>query len=153
MALPEWALTLWQPYAFLVAHGHKPIENRPRGFSRKSFLGDFWIHAGRYPGKPKAQQTWGEVRALCDEFLGADFPLPTAEELAFSAIIGRATITTIIEPKGSLLHPRSPVPWHFQDQYGFVVKNAVAIEKPVPCSGGQGFWRVPPSVRKSLEAA
>lgn len=44
--LPARALTLWQPWAWLVANGHKDLENRPIGFSHKSIRGQFWIHAG-----------------------------------------------------------------------------------------------------------
>jgi hypothetical protein len=47
-----------------------------------------------------------------------------------------------------------PVPWHFPDQYGFKLANAVALREPVPCRGYQGFWTVPdPVLAKLREAA
>jgi hypothetical protein len=158
-ALPSRALTLWQPWAWLVAMGHKPIENRPPGFSHKSFRGDFWIHAAVESSKSIA--SWALARRLCDELLGESFQLPPARELAFGVIIGRATITGIIPPRDPLyaritgdarvLPP--PVPWHFPDQYGFKVENARPLEKPVACRGYQGFWNVPADVLAKLPEA
>ncbi len=159
--LPDRALTLWQPWAWLVANGHKNIENRPRGFSHKSFRGDFWIHASAAPGITEWAERWGQAHDLCMEILGhnplSENPL-TEDQLAFGAIIGRATITGIIEPvrevrndlealiRGAVVR----VPWHFPDQYGFKVENARPLATPVPCRGHQGFWRVPPAVLEKL---
>jgi hypothetical protein len=145
--LPTRALTLWQPWAWLVANGHKNIENRPRGFSHKSFRGDFWIHAAAESAESIA--SWPLAQRVCAELLGEDFRIPPAYVLNFGAIIGRATITGIVPPRMSLLGKEDPspiVPWHFPDQYGFKLKNARTIETPVPCRGFQGFWTVPPDV-------
>lgn len=159
--IPERALTLWQPWAWLVAAGHKNIENRPPGFSFKSFRGDFWIHAGTDNARSDEwwEDQWLTVRGVCDELLGPDFVLPTLGELVFGAIIGRATITGIIPPryemKGDVLFKSEapPVPWHFPEQYGFKLESAVLLENPVPCRGYQGFWRVPAPVLQQLREA
>lgn len=153
VTLPDRALTLWQPWAWLVAAGHKPIENRPRGFSHKSFRGDFWIHAGKR--STAADESWVDVLRLCIEFLGEEFYLPNQNTLTFGAIIGRATITGIIPPRYDDIfgNPAPIVPWHFPDQYGFRVENARLLKKPVPCRGHQGFWRVPGPVLAGLKEA
>lgn len=155
--LPERALTLYQPYGWLLAGGWKTIENRPVGFSHKSFRGDFWIHAGKQPESAKQirmfEHTWRQAHDLAKQILGADFRFPCFDELTFGAIIGRATITGIVPPRLSLLgrpDPSPVVPWHFPDQYGFKVANAVMLENPVPCRGFQGFWRVPRPVLEQL---
>jgi ASCH domain len=151
MTIPDRALTLYQPWAWLVAAGHKPIENRPPGFSFKSFRGDFWIHAGR-ESKESIASGW-DAYDLCAEILGKEFRLPHARELAFGCIIGRATITGIVPPRLSLLGKPDPapiVPWHFPNQYGFRVERARLLEKPVPCRGYQGFWRVPADAMAKL---
>lgn len=140
MADGERALTLWQPWAWLVANGHKGIENRPVGFSHKSFRGDFWIHAASESSKSIG--SWPLAVKLCRELLGEDFRIPNARDLAFGAIVGRATITGILEPAGRMFH-KPGVPWHFAHQYGFVVERATPLAKPVPCRGYQGFWTVP----------
>lgn len=161
--LPERALTLWQPWAWLVAAGHKPIENRPPGFSFKSFRGDFWIHAGAEPNDKAFQESWRQAHDLAKQIIGADFRFPCHGELSFGAIIGRATITGIIPPhhpleqrvQGDLcITPvREVVPWHFPEQYGFKVEHAELLAKPVPCRGFQGFWRVPAPVLERLREA
>lgn len=150
--LPPRALTLWQPWAWLVASGHKGIENRPPGFSFKSFRGDFWIHAGAGSNEGALEDAWLSARGLCDELLGEAFVLPVLPDLVFGSIIGRATITGILEPTGTMFH-KPGVPWHFPDQYGFVVENARALATPVPCRGYQGFWSVPPFALAELSKA
>jgi hypothetical protein len=137
--LPTHALTLYQPYAWLVAFGHKDIENRPRAFSHKSFRGDFWIHAGRL----RDPAVWDEARKHCDRILGKGFILPMPDELVYGAIIGRATITGAHLPRQRSLWSTEVAPWHFPDQYGLIVKDAVALEVPMPARGYQGFWPVP----------
>jgi hypothetical protein len=155
VTLPTRAITLWQPWAWLVANGHKGIENRPRGFSHKSFRGDFWIHAAAESSKSIA--SWPLAQKLCAELLGEDFQIPPAYVLDFGAIIGRATITGIIPPRVSQTLEiwdagiaRRPVPWHFPEQYGFVVESARTLAAPVPCRGYQGFWNVPADVLSKL---
>jgi hypothetical protein len=145
--MAERALTLRQPWAWLVANGHKGIENRPRGFSHKSFRGDFWIHAANESSASIG--SWPLAVKLCHKLLGADFQIPPARELAFGAIVGRARITGILVPQGQMFH-KPDVPWHFQDQYGFIVENAAPLSIPVPCRGHQGFWTVPADVLGKL---
>lgn len=135
--LPTRALTLWQPWAWLVANGHKDIENRPTGFSFKSFRGEFWIHAGLQ------HDTNSAARAMCWT-MGITIPTLTGPD-NFGAIIGRATITGIIPPCGeNCAHP-----WHFPAQWGFMVADARPV-KPVRCRGFQGFWGVPAEVLAEL---
>lgn len=147
--LPTRALTLWQPWAWLVASGFKPIENRPRGFSHKSFRGDFWIHAAQESSA--SISSWPLAERLCSEILGPGFLIPSAHDLSFMAIIGRATIVGAVMPVGHALHEPG-VPWHFPDQYGFKVERAQLLSRPVPCRGYQGFWNVPVAVLAELEA-
>lgn len=150
---PTRALTLWQPWAWLVASGKKNIENRPPGFSHKSFRGDFWIHAGKSPYTTKETDAflaqYKQAEALAREVLGGEFKLPDWCDLAGGAIIGRATITGILVPRGQMFH-KPDVPWHFPDQYGFIVERAEELKIPMPCRGYQGFWTVPERVLTEL---
>jgi len=156
--IADRALTLWQPWAWLVAHGHKNIENRPRGFSHKSFRGEFWIHASQE--SERSIRSWPAALELCAKILGDDFRIPDARGLAYGAIIGRATITGIYPPRepvrndlDALIRGDGWSPWHFPDQYGFKLENARALKEPVPCRGYQGFWRVPADVLEKLRGA
>lgn len=151
LVLPERALTLWQPWAWLVANGHKNIENRPKGFSHKSFRGEFWIHAGAGPYGEKAWQVEQAARQLARDILGHD-PIPS--ELTFGAIIGRAKIVGILPPREPTIECSGPpTPWHFTEQFGFVVTDAVALKNPVASRGWQGFWRVEPALLEQLREA
>jgi hypothetical protein len=143
--LPTRALTLWQPWAWLVVHGHKPIENRPPGFSHKSFRGWFWIHAG---GRWKYEE-WEFCSETCKQCGFGGLPaFASYENYPLGAIIGKARITGIVEPA-----PPAPVPWHFPGQYGFVIEEATPLENPVPCRGYQGFWKVPTAALEKLREA
>jgi len=142
VGLPTRALTLWQPWAWLVANSHKDIENRPSGFSFKSFRGEFWIHAGLQ------HATDLRARELCAR-MGITIPLLTGPD-HFGAIIGRATITAIIPPCADS-GMQCPHPWHFPAQWGFRVVDARPV-KPVRCRGFQGFWGVPAQVLAELAA-
>lgn len=152
---PTRALTLWQPWAWLVANGHKPVENRPPGFSHKSFRGDFWIHAGTHV---PTDDEWHNVLDACVVAVGSRAARETLwpllhkareEHFPFGAIVGRATITGILVPHGQMFH-KPGTPWHFPDQYGFIVEKAEELKIPMPCRGYQGFWTVPERVLTEL---
>lgn len=153
--LPRRALTLWQPWAWLVAHGHKPIENRSPGFAHKSFRGWFWIHAGKLSDRDEkrvangeATDAWLAAHDFCCQHNFLGMPALDDASMHFGAIIGRARIIGVIEP-----HPREPVRWHMPDQYGFILADATALKTPVPCRGYQAFWRVTASVLEQLRVA
>lgn len=138
MTLPSRALTLWQPWAWLVANGHKDIENRPQGFSHKSFRGEFWIHAGLQIN-PESERLARELAT------SRGITIPSfSDPDNFGAIVGRASVTAIIPP-GNSGHF-----WHFGDQWGFKLEGARPV-KPVRCRGYQGFWGVAPEVLAELE--
>lgn len=145
--LPQKALTLYQPYAWLVAYGHKPIENRTEIFKQRSFRGGFWIHAGLF----RSEAVYAEARAHADKWLGPDFVIPPPEELVYGAILASARITGVHYPESTLYAPRTPVPWHFRTHYGLIVEDAKPTKKPVAARGLQGFWPVPDHVLTALK--
>ena len=140
---PTRALTLWQPWAWLCAHGHKTIENRPPGFSHKNFRGWFWIHAGR-----KARLTeWMLCQEMCRQNGFTALPaFSDVQAYPLGAIVGKARVTGIIGPTATLSES-----WHLNGQYGLVLESAVALERPVECRGFQSFWHVPTEVLAELE--
>jgi hypothetical protein len=142
------ALTLWQPWAWLVALGHKPLENRPDHGIDKSYRGPFWIHAGKR-SKKRVEEEWPKARAKCDEILGKDFRLPEPDEMTFGAIIGRAFIVDCYPPSGHILF-RPGIPWHIPDQHGLVVAQPEVLTRPVLCLGLLGFWPVSAALESEL---
>jgi hypothetical protein len=144
---PVYALSIKQPWAWLICRGFKDIENR----SRKAFPSAWidinthylvlpqriFIHASKTKtGKQTgdAVDFMAERGLLSDElneqlmkhFLYAD------TDGVFGAIIGEADITNWVDHSDSL--------W-FVGKYGFVLANPVLYEKPIPCRGQLGFFR------------
>jgi hypothetical protein len=147
------ALSLKQPWAWAVLHAGKNIENRRW---QSDYRGPFWVAAS-------AQVTRGyfdEAKAIIER-LAPGAHVPPLDELPRGCIIGRARLVDVIHPGGASGHhpwrPGShklhPARWHFLDQYGFVIEEERALDKPVECKGLQRWWTVPPAVRALLERA
>jgi hypothetical protein len=152
--IPDRALTLWQPWCWLCAHGYKPLENRPPGFSHRSFRGDFWLHSGL----KASRETYDHARRLAEVVLTGinRVTLPAFSEHYSSAlplgyIIGRATIVDVLPV---LDRPWTVTDgWRMEGQFAFVLENAIPLRTPVKVRGFQGFWRVPAPVLEQLKEA
>ncbi|MBN9525411.1 MAG: ASCH domain-containing protein [Alphaproteobacteria bacterium] len=119
---PTHALSILQPWAWLIVHGHKAVENRnwkPWNHGLK-MRGPIWVHAG------KGFDADGVDFALD---MGIDLP-QDSERYDRGGIVGRAVITDVVT--------RHPSPWFF-GPYGLVL----AKPEPVafkPCRGQLGFF-------------
>lgn len=102
------ALSIRQPWAWLIANGHKDIENRswPTGYR-----GQFLIHAAK--GMTRAEYEDG-----ADLAAQLGITIPSFDSLERGGIVGCATIVGCVED--------SPSPWFF-GKYGFVLKDAAAL--------------------------
>ena len=117
------AISIRQPWAWLIVHGYKDIENRSW---KTKYRGPVYIHAGKLLSK--------------DEFIDAELvanglgiTIPQPDELTFGSIIGIATITNCVSESNS--------PW-FSGAYGFKLKNATPLDNPIPYRGQLGFFKV-----------
>lgn len=126
------ALSIRQPYAWLIVNGHKDIENRTW---RTQFRGRVLIHAGiNYPKRDYAD----DLEDYPDQY-GGSYP---AREEMIGGIVGVATITGCVD--------RSTSKW-FMGPYGFTLTDA----KPLPfiaCKGALSFFDVPVEVADELRA-
>lgn len=113
------ALSIQQPWAWLIVHGHKPVENRDWSTSRRGSIG---IHAGKKFDRDG--YTW--VR---EHF--PDIPLPAPADFERGGIVGRAVLVDCVEDH--------PSPW-FVGDYGFVLEQAEPLPF-IPCRGMLGFFR------------
>ena len=113
------ALSILQPWAWLIANGHKDIENR---CWRTSYCGPFLVHAGK---------RWGAEQREDLARVHAAFPqIPLPETFDLGGIVGVATIVGCVDDH--------PSPW-FVGEFGFVIANA----RPVaftPCRGMLNFF-------------
>lgn len=134
MTAPLRALTIWRPWAGLIAAGVKPIENRDWP-PPKSLVGEYLaIHAGKKWDGDGATWAW----ALMDR-LGLHVPAARANA---EGIVAVARVTGAVTTSDS--------PW-FVGDYGWTLAEVVAID-PVPCKGMQGLWTVPPDVLATVRA-
>ena len=117
------ALSIRQPWAWLICHGGKDIENRDW---HTNFRGRFLIHASQGMTRDEYVTT-----ARISDNNGIH--LPTFDALQRGGIVGEAEIIGCVT--------QSPSKW-FHGRYGFVLRNA----RPLPfhpCKGQLGFFRLP----------
>jgi hypothetical protein len=122
------ALSVRQPWAFLIIHGGKDIENRSW---RTAVRGPVLIHASS--GMTLGE--WNEAyRFVADRFgvqAARRLPLPT--ELPRGGLVGTVEIVDCVD--------RTSSRW-FVGTYGFVLRNPQPIGF-VPMRGALGFFNVP----------
>lgn len=115
-------ITLWQPWASLIADGIKLVETRPRAWY---FIGDILIHAGLHVDEEACRQ------------FGYD-----------PATIVRGNIVAIARKFGCVQFPNKIAPpdayGNFAvGRYGYLLDNVRRLREPIPASGKQGFWEFP----------
>lgn len=124
------ALSLIQPWAYLVAAGIKDVENRD-WLPYKSILGQrIVIHASKKKSITEfaiANSIYGKTPLL--QYGKVDDPAGV-----FGAAIGTAIIEDFVTEHDSK--------WFF-GTYGYVMKDALLWERPVPYIGKLGFWEFP----------
>ncbi len=113
------ALSIRQPWAWLIANGHKDIENRTW---RTKFRGGFLVHAGKKFDNAGYDWVTSEM----------NIALPGKEMFELGGIVGGAEIIDCVS--------RFDSPW-FSGPFGFVIRNA----EPRPfhaCRGRLGFFDI-----------
>lgn len=135
---PLRALTVWQPFAGLLARGDKTVENRtwaPRPSELRP--GDYLaIHAG----VKRDVESWEFCVDIVNEMKRAGYVPPSTpwrtnfKDAPYGAIIGVAVLDEVREA------PRGDDPW-WCGPVGWYLRDPVPIEA-VECRGAQGLWRV-----------
>lgn len=114
------ALSILQPWAWLIVNGHKDVENRSWPTKVR---GTVSVHAGKkfdMEGFRWIRRTFPEIE------------MPRPHEFERGGIVGRMRITGCVE--------RSESPWFF-GPWGFELADAEPVPF-VPCKGKLGFFRV-----------
>lgn len=118
-------LSVRQPWAWLIVHGYKDIENRSW---RSNYRGECFIHA------PQTFDSGGY------KWVRRHFPkirMPQPSEFERGGIIGKVEIVDCVS--------RSSSPW-FAGPFGYVVAAARPVPF-VPARGQRGFFNLPDPVR------
>lgn len=118
-------ISILQPWAWLIVHGFKDIENRDWP---TRFRGRILIHAGKKLGK----RDYADDLEFFAEHDGIH--LPAFEDMQLGGIVGSATITDCVR--------QHPSRWKMDDCWGFVLKDQ-RVRPFVPYRGQLGIFRVP----------
>lgn len=121
------ALSIRQPWAFLIVHGYKPVENR-RWMSQ--FRGPFLIHAGLRLDREGLD--WLEAEGM----IPATMPEPS--ELPKGGIVGGAVLWSVSAPYRGVTSP-----WRNPQQYAFNLRDPYALGEIVRCRGRLRFFNAP----------
>lgn len=140
------ALTLWQPWAWWVASGQKPVENRPWKPPASAIGTTIAIHAGqRYDCD--ALSFIEKATLVLEDRLDADGLVSGRT----GAVLGVARITGYVQE--GQLHPDPALesPWFF-GPFGWTLDKIVTLKDPVPCKGALGLWRLPDDICEKVAA-
>ena len=121
---PMRAISVRQPWAWLLIHGTKDVENREFA---TPYRGQLAIHAGA----AMAREGWEGVRSFVagfDPVLADCIPPPC--ELIRGAVIGTMVL------RDCVLRDKSP--W-FRGPVGWMLSNPESCD-PVPAKGRLGLW-------------
>ena len=123
------ALSIRQPWAWLIVNGHKDIENRDWP---TVFRGRMLIHAGLTMSRSYYDET---VAYLYDEgILASNVEIPRFEVLERGGLVGWAEVVDCVTEHNSR--------WIQEGSYGFVLRNGRTTPF-VPFMGRLGFFNVP----------
>lgn len=117
-------LSIRQPWAWLILHAGKDIENRTW---RTGFRGKFLIHAA----KGCTRTEWQEAQDFARQ-IRPGIAVPPIAVIDRGGIVGEAEII------GCMI--KHPSPW-FCGPYGFLLRNAKPLEFR-PYTGSLGFFDV-----------
>jgi len=117
------ALSIRQPWAWLIVNGFKDIENREWP---TRYRGRFQVHAG----KTMTRGDYDACRLFCSS-IGFDISrIPSPHDLRLGGIVGEAEIVDCVDVSDS--------PW-FVGSNGFVLRSP-KVTPFVSCRGALGFF-------------
>ena len=130
--LPSKALSIRQPWAWLIVNGHKDIENRSWA---TRFRGPVLIHAS----KGMTRTEYDDCMHFAVRGAGVREYFPRFEDLQRGGIVGMAEITASVPPERRTSH------WHMDGCHGFALRGAQTLPF-TPLAGRLGFFDVPADV-------
>jgi len=149
--VPEYAISIRQPWAWLYLT-YKPVENRTWRIGRQAQYGVYQTQKGNFnlelparvyihAAKKYLPEDYKAAFNIVYEIYGEDetqwIKAAFLNHLEVGAIIGEVTIVRqITETDDPLVKP-----W-FTGPYGFLRENPTLYDRPIPCRGELGFFRV-----------
>lgn len=138
------AITLHQPWAHLVAHHGKDIENRTWPPPAKLIGRRIAIHAAKYTPSERrfSAATWLKNREIHVRAFG--------HEMRKGCVVAVATISGALKPSPDV---ETNEKWWITGHYGWLLDQVVALKEPIPCKGAQRIWYLPDDVAEKVRAA
>jgi hypothetical protein len=118
------ALSVRQPWAWLIVAGYKDVENRKWA---TNFRGKIYIHAGKILDRAGLTLITSGSMNINQDIRDA----VRHNSWTLGAIIGEVEIVDCVTQSDS--------PW-FKGPYAFVLERPALYERPIPCKGKLGFF-------------
>lgn len=141
------ALSLSQPWCWAVLHAGKHVENRSWQPPIAMIDQQIAIHAAKSWDDKAVYMSAATLTPLTPVgyLLGHGIDTFPSRRASYdeSALVGLATIDRIVTTADTLAEDQKR--WFF-GPFGWVLKNVLALPRPIACAGKQGLWNVPEDV-------
>jgi hypothetical protein len=141
------ALTVFQPFAVLIALGEKRVETRSRQTVHR---GELAIHAGQPLTEYALRSCYREPVAGVLARAGLQ-----VTDLRRGCIVAVATLVDVVQTK-THVQVISPQERAFGDytegRWAWLLENVRVVDPPVYCRGWQHVWRVTPEDERLVRA-
>jgi hypothetical protein len=117
------ALSIRQPWAWLIVNGFKDVENRNWP---SHFRGRMLIHAAKTLDRDAAEDLWAGIHPV----IGGAWPLPVPRDFQLGGVVGEAEMVGCVSEHTS--------DW-FTGPFGFLLRKARTLPFQ-PCRGQLGFF-------------
>jgi len=141
---PEFAISLYAPWAWALMHAGKDVENRGLTFP-KTVTGRVWVHASLWPhlgAESRLAELYLEFSSVyeCMRQSGALQGAPHVSTSQLDAlrghIVGSIEVTGYRRPEHA---PESP--WYVPESLAVLVREPRPLARTVPAKGARGWWR------------
>lgn len=122
------ALSIRQPWAWLIVNGYKGVENRSWNTKHR---GEFLVHAGK-------GMTMTEYKEVFHFAMAQKIDIPPHNLLERGGIIGKASLINTVHISEKHLLAEKDQPWFF-GEYGFILDSQETLPFK-PCKGQLGFF-------------
>lgn len=137
-------ISLWQPWATLVALGVKRYETRSWP---TNYRGPLAIHAAKRPAKP-VEWPFGIRTALKESGFGWD-----GEGLPYGCIVCTVELVNVVRTETMFLPSTSRERWfgdYTPGRFAWRLANVQPVDN-IPTRGSQGFWEIPDELLKGSQ--
>lgn len=148
------AVSLYQPWAWLVVLGHKRFETRSWPTRTRGWVA---IHAagGTIPksGRVLMESDYYQPIADYTGVTNGNATCGPTGRMPTRAIVGLVRIVTtapveVLQAEGAITFKEEAFGDYSAGRHGWQLEAPIKLHTPVPCPGHQRFWHVPPDVHQ-----